>query len=164
MQVRMQVRQSIGDPFSGYLEDDNKYINSNIIFVQTEQQTAKLEILNYISIADDHLFLVGDDSNGWQEHKVLVEGNYYIDITGNTVNIYEIKQTIDEQLLNSYGSIDIVKNKLFKVPSKGKQIKAIPNYKAARAKYDSIANAIKGKYKKVDIWNTIMGILNGSQS
>jgi len=160
---RIRVKTSIEDPLSGYLVDDSKYFSNNVIYTETEQQSAKSEIVNYMGIADNHLFLVGDDSNGWVEHKVLVEGNYYICITGTVINIYEIKLTVDTvwaKNFSAYGGISVVKNKMFSKPRKGKQIKAVKNYQAAKDKYAAIANAIKGKTNKIDIWRTINGLLN----
>lgn len=165
MQVRMRVKTSIGDPFNGYFEDDSKYVSNNLVLVQNEQQTAKLDILKYMDIADNHLFEIGNDVDGWQEHKVLIEGNYLISIVGTAVDIYEIKAIVDDQWsknFSAYGSIIVAKNKMFKLPSKGKGIRAVKNHKAAKLKYTNIANAIKGKVAKNDIWKTISLILSNA--
>lgn len=112
MQVRMRVKTSIGDPLNGYLEDDAKYTSNNIVLVQSEEQTARQAIINYVNKAKQHLFLIGNDEIGWQEHYILVEGDFLISIVGTTVDIYVITDLLKEIKAN-FGRIDIVENTLF---------------------------------------------------
>ena len=112
MQVRMRVKTSIGDPFNGYLEDDAKYTSNNIVLMQSEQETAKQAIIDYVNRAKQHLLLIGNDEIGWQEHYILVEKDYLISIVGTTVDIYSITELFSE-IKAEFGTIDILQNNLF---------------------------------------------------
>lgn len=108
-------------------------------------EEVKKEVLNYLKKSSNHLFLIDEK----EEHKVLVSGDFCIRITGNYVSITDINTTI-----KYYGndSKNVIKNSLFLIPRYyNKSIKTIPNYKAARIKYNGILEAIKGKTDKSEI-------------
>jgi hypothetical protein len=113
----------------------------------------KSEVLNYLNKSSKHLFTIGD-----VEHKILVEGNFYIRITGNDVSVGDI-----DKVIGYYGSNAkcVIKHELFLNPRYyNKEIKSIPNYKLARQKYSEISEAIKGKESDSDIKKIILDILN----
>ena len=112
----------------------------------------KAEVLNYLNKSSKHLFMIDD-----VEHKVLVEGDFYICITGNSVTVRNINDNI-----SYYGSNAkcVTKHELFLNPRYyNKDIKTIKNYKLARQKYLEISEAIKGKNKN-EIQKIILGIIN----
>jgi hypothetical protein len=113
----------------------------------------KSEVLNYLNKSSKHLFTI----NG-VEHKVLVEGNFYIRITGKEISIGDI-----DKMISYYGSNAkcVIKHELFLNPRYyNKDIKSIPNYKFARKKFSEISEAIKGKEDRDEIKKIILDILN----
>lgn len=102
------------------------------------KEEIKSEVLNYLKKSSNHLFKIGDS-----EHKILLEGDFYIRITGNEIAISNINTIINYYDNNAK---NVIKNELFLNPRYyNKEIKTIKNYKLARRKYEDISNAIKGK-------------------
>jgi len=113
----------------------------------------KSEVLNYLNKSSKHLFTIGD-----VEHKVLVEGELYIRITGTDISIGDINSKI---LYYGTNAKCVIKHELFLNPRYyNKEIKSIPNYKLARQKYSEISEAIKGKKEHSEIKKIILDILN----
>ena len=113
----------------------------------------KSEVLDYLNKSSKHLFEI----NG-VEHKVLVEGNFYIRITGNDISIGDIDKMISYYGLNAKC---VIKHELFLNPRYyNKSIKSIKNYKFARGKYSEISKAIKGK-KESEIKKIIIDNIEG---
>ena len=113
----------------------------------------KAEVLNYLNKSSKHLFTIND-----VEHKVLVEGDFYISISGSDVTVRNINDKI-----TYYGSNAkcVIKHELFLNPRYyAKEIKTIKNYKLARQKYSEISEAIKGKTDRNEIQKIILGIIN----
>jgi len=186
MQVRMRVKTSIGDPFNGYLEDDSKYTSNNIVVLQSEQQTAKQEILDYYNVANKYLYQIGNDEIGFDWHYIIVEGNYLISIVGQNVDIYTISE-IFEQIMTEFGTIGVIQNEdfdeggtftnhlvfgsgttdteqwtgkefIFPVMEEGQYIKALADGQDFTT-YNNLVNAVSGKILKKDIYNAIRGII-----
>jgi len=117
----------------------------------TEQ--IKTEVLNYLTKTSSHLFTIGD-----VEHKILLEGDFYIIINGDSVSVTDIKT-----MIGYYGDNTkcVIKHQLFLIPRYyNKPIKTIPNYKLAKEKYSLISESIKDKTDKTDIQKTIKSMLS----
>lgn len=117
----------------------------------TEQ--IKTELLNYLTKTSNHLFTIGD-----VEHKILLEGDFYIVINGNSVSVADIKT-----MIGYYGDNTkcVIKHQLFLIPRYyNKPIKTIPNYKLAKEKYSLISEAIKDKTDKTEIQKIIKNMLS----
>jgi hypothetical protein len=113
----------------------------------------KTEVLNYLTKTSNHLFTIGD-----VEHKILLEGDFYIVINGNTVSVTDIKT-----MIGYYGDNTkcVIKHQLFLIPRYyNKPIKTIPNYKLAKEKYSLISEAIKDKTDKTEIQKIIKNMLS----
>lgn len=120
--------------------------------MKTKEQI-KTEVVNYLQKASKHLFTIND-----VEHKVLLEGDFYIIITGNSISINSISNKIDY-----YGSNSkcVIKNDIFLVPRYyNKKIKTINNYKLAKKKYDEISESITSKTDKSIIHGSCKLILD----
>jgi hypothetical protein len=105
--------------------------------MKTKEQI-KSEVLSYLKKSSNHLFKIGD-----LEHKILLEGDFYIRITGNEIAIRNI-----DTIINYYdnNAKNVIKNELFLVPRYFKKpIVTIKSYKDSRKKYEDISNAIKDK-------------------
>ena len=116
------------------------------------QEQIKTEVKNYLNKATKHLFLI----NG-VEHKILVEGDFIIRITGKEVSVSEISKKI-----GWYGSNAkyVIKHDLFLIPRYyNKEITTIKNYKEARKLYNKISESIKGKKDANEIKNIVIGLL-----
>lgn len=116
------------------------------------QEQINTEVKNYLNKSTKHLFLI----NG-VEHKILVEGDFIIRITGKDVSVSQISKKI-----GWYGSNAkcVIKHDLFLIPRYyNKEITTIKNYKAARELYDKISESIKGKEDANEIKNIVLGLL-----
>jgi hypothetical protein len=83
----------------------------------TEQ--IKTEVLGYLTKTLNHLFTIGDT-----EHKVLLEGDFYIVINGSNVSVNDINT-----MIGYYGNNTkcVIKHQLFLTPRYyNKPIKTIP--------------------------------------
>ena len=105
-----------------------------------------------INKSSKHLFLI----NG-VEHKILVEGDFIIRITGKDVAVFNINDKIAW-----YGSNakNVIKHELFLNPRYyNKEITTIKYYKDARKMYGKISESIKGKKDSKEIKNIVLGLL-----
>ena len=113
----------------------------------------KAEVLGYLTKTSNHLFTIGDT-----EHKVLLEGDFYIVTNGSNVSVNDINT-----MIGYYGNNTkcVIKHQLFLTPRYyNKTIKTIPNYKLAKEKYSLISESIKGKTDRIEIQNIIKGLLS----
>lgn len=113
----------------------------------------KAEVLNYLTKTSNHLFTIGD-----VEHKILLEGDFYIVINGNNSYVNNI-----DNMIGYYGNNTkcVIKHQLFLTPRYyNKPIKTIPNYKLAKEKYNLISESIKGKTDKAEIQKIIKSMLS----
>ena len=116
------------------------------------QEQINTEVKNYLNKATKHLFLI----NG-VEHKILIEGDFIIRITGKDVSVSEISKKI-----GWYGSNSkcVIKHDLFLIPRyPNKEIITIKNYKAAKELYNKISESIKGKEDANEIKNIVKGLI-----
>jgi hypothetical protein len=117
------------------------------------KEEIKSEVLNYLKKSSNHLFKIGDS-----EHKILLEGDFYIRITGNEIIIGNIDTIITYYDSNAK---NVIKNELFLVPRYfNKPIVTIKNYKLSKKMYSEISEAIKGKTEKSVIYGSIKLILD----
>jgi hypothetical protein len=117
------------------------------------QEQIKAEVLNYLTKTTGHLFTIGRS-----EHKILLEGDFYIAITGNNISINNINT-----MISYYGNNTkcVIKHQLFLIPKYyNQEIKTIPNYKLAKQKYNLISDSIKGLKDSNEIRNIIKDILS----
>jgi hypothetical protein len=120
--------------------------------MKTKEQI-KSEVLNYLTKTTGHLFTIGKS-----EHKILLEGDFYIIITGDSVSINNVDTMIGYYSSNTKC---VIKHQLFLIPRYyNKEIKSIPNYKLAKEKYSLISESIKGKTDKNEIQKIIKDILD----
>ena len=116
------------------------------------QEQIKTEVMNYLNKTTKHLFLI----NG-VEHKVLVEGDFIIRITGKNVSVSQISKKIGWHGSNTKC---VIKHELFLIPRyPNKEIKTIKNYKSAKELYNKISESIKGKTDKTEIENIVKGLV-----
>lgn len=127
----------------------------------TEQ--IKSEVVNYLNKTSNHLFV---KTNG-DFYKVLVEGDNFIVIDGNKVNVYNINEHI-----TWYGNNTkcVIKHKLFLIPSYTStpypggnlnKLKSIKNFKTMREKFSKIKESIAGKTDKNEITKLVTQELTG---
>lgn len=112
----------------------------------------KSEVLNYLTKTTGHLFTIGKS-----EHKILLEGDFYIIINGNNVSVSNINT-----MIGYYGNNTkcVIKHQLFLIPRYyNQEIKTIPNYKLAKEKYLLVSNSIKGKTDKNEIQKIVKDII-----
>ena len=130
--------------------------------MKTKEQI-KSEVLSYLTKTSKHLFKIGKDL----EYKIILEGDFYIIIAGDSVKVANI-----DTLINYYDNNTkcVIKHELFLIPSfgyttliDGKYFKqpamSIPNYKLAKEKYLLISESIKGKTDKNEIQKIIKGMI-----
>ncbi len=120
--------------------------------MKTNEQI-KTEVLNYLTKTTGHLFTIGKS-----EHKILLEGDFIITITGDNVSVSNI-----DTLIGYYGNNTkcVVKHKLFLIPRYyNQEIKTIPNYKLAKQKYNLISESIKDIKDVNEIRKIIKDILS----
>jgi hypothetical protein len=120
--------------------------------MKTKEQI-KTEVLNYLNKSSKHLFTIGD-----VEHKVLVEGDFYIRITGNDVSVNSIDFYINHWDSNAK---NVIKHQLFLTPRYPKmEIKTIKYYKESKLLTQKIQDSIKGKKNIEEIKSIIKNILS----
>ena len=102
----------------------------------TEQ--IKSEVLTYLNKSAKHLFTIGND-----EHKLLIEGDFFIVITGKNITYI---RNIDNIIKNyNTNSKCVIKHNIFLEPRYwNRTLTSIKNYKLARDKYSKISEKIKG--------------------
>ncbi len=119
--------------------------------MKTNEQI-KTEVLNYLTKTTGHLFTIGKS-----EHKILLEGDFIITITGDNVSVSNI-----DTLIGYYGNNTkcVIKHKLFLIPRYyNQEIKTIKNYKLAKEKYNLISESIKGMKDVNEIRKTIKELI-----
>jgi hypothetical protein len=120
--------------------------------MKTNEQI-KTEVLNYLNKSSKHLFTIGD-----VEHKVIVEGDFYIIITGNNVSIKNIDNMIGYYVSNTKC---VIKHQLFLTPRYyNQEIKTIKYYKESKLLTQKIQDSIKGKKNIEEIKSIIKNILS----
>jgi hypothetical protein len=120
--------------------------------MKTNEQI-KTEVLNYLNKSSKHLFTIGD-----VEHKVILEGDFYIVISGSDIYIKNINTIIE---LYKNDSKCVVKNQLFLIPRYyNKEIKTIKYYKESKLLTQKIQDSIKGKKITEEIKIIIKNIIS----
>ena len=119
--------------------------------MKTNEQI-KSEVLNYLKKSSNHLFKIGNS-----EHKILLEGDFYIIITGNNISVNSIDTMMGYYRNNTKC---VIKHQLFLAPRYAQDIKTIRNYKISKEKYNLISESIKGKLDRKEIQSIIKNTLN----
>ena len=124
----------------------------------TEQ--IKSEVVKYLNETSKHLFVTAKD----EIYKIIVEGDNFIVINGDKVNVYSINDYV-----SWYGNNAkcVIKHNLFLIPSytypdgNVNKIKSIKNFKTMREKISKIKETISGKTDKAEISKLVTQELTG---
>lgn len=119
--------------------------------MKTKEQI-KIEVINYLNKCTKHLFLIGLEK--FEEHKILLHGNFCIYVTGDRVSVIDI-----DQIINMYNnnSKSVISDMLFLVPKYHyNTIKSIPYYKVARQKWNDVMAKLEGKTDKLEISKVVI--------
>jgi hypothetical protein len=120
----------------------------------------KSEVVNYLNETAKHLFVSESD---WKKvkikdftdikyYKVLVEGDNFITISGESISIYNINDYISWYGANAKC---VIKHELFL----NKKLRSIPSFKIIDEKMSTIKQAISGKTDRIEISKIISNII-----